>query len=149
MGLEGGLGYRWPAAREGGAQNGVLTAVEDFVAAHDGLELAVVPAFFGLGVVWRRDAAWADEVAELLAPWHQNPMLARLEANRVHHLATEQILVVQKVVRRDRMIRKDETLRRLLDSRTFALAERISRLRQRGRPAFSREDVRRTLAAGE
>ena len=37
------------AAREGGPRNGVLTAVEDFVEAHEGLRLAVIPAFFGLG----------------------------------------------------------------------------------------------------
>ena len=49
----GGLPYRWPAAREGGPRNGVLTAIEDFVAGRDGLRLAVVPAFFGLGVIWQ------------------------------------------------------------------------------------------------
>ena len=43
-----GLPYPRSAAREGGARNGVLAAVEDFVAARDDLRLAVVPAFFGL-----------------------------------------------------------------------------------------------------
>src|SRR5215212_8344842 len=36
----GGLPYRGAAAREGGPQNGVLTAVEDFVAERDDLRLA-------------------------------------------------------------------------------------------------------------
>src|SRR5579859_4241027 len=52
----GGLPYRHPAAREGGPRNGVLTAIEDFVAAREDLTLAVVPAFFGLGVLWPTDA---------------------------------------------------------------------------------------------
>ena len=30
----------------------MLTAVEDFVDARDGVRLAVVPAFFGFGVAW-------------------------------------------------------------------------------------------------
>ena len=34
---------------------------------------------------------------------------------------------------------------KLLESRSFSLAERISRFRQRGEPAFSKEDVRRAL----
>ena len=52
----GGLPYRAAAAREGGARNGVRTAVEDFVKGRQGLQLAIVPAFFGLGVVWHRDS---------------------------------------------------------------------------------------------
>src|SRR5207248_143070 len=52
----GGLPYHNPAAREGGPRNGVLTAVEDFVAGQEGLQLAVVTVFFGLGVVWRAQA---------------------------------------------------------------------------------------------
>ena len=42
----GGLTYKWAAAREGGARNGVLTAVEDFAAQHPELRLAIVPVFF-------------------------------------------------------------------------------------------------------
>src|SRR5204862_1833160 len=70
----GGLPYRYPAAREGGPRNGVLTAVEDFVEGAEGLRLAVVPAFFGLGVVWHEQAPYAEAVAEILAPWDANPM---------------------------------------------------------------------------
>src|SRR5919197_862306 len=55
----GGLPYRYAAAREGGPRNGVLTAVEDFVADREGLSLAVIPVFFGIGVVWSADAPWA------------------------------------------------------------------------------------------
>ena len=69
----GGLPYHWPAAQEGGPRNGVLTAVEDFVAARPELRLAVVPAFFGLGVVWRREAAWSGALARILGPVGSQP----------------------------------------------------------------------------
>ena len=49
-----GLPYRWPAAREGGPRNGVLTALEDFVAERHDLRVAIIPAFFGLAIVWPR-----------------------------------------------------------------------------------------------
>lgn len=81
-----GLFYSHVAAREGGPRNGVLTAIEDFVAGRDGLRLALVPAFFGLAVVWHEGATWADRVEAVLAPWDRNPMLERLERNRLLHL---------------------------------------------------------------
>jgi hypothetical protein len=123
----------------------VLTAVEDFVAARDGLRVAVVPAFFGFGVVWRDDAPWADAVAETLAPWDGNPLVERLEANRVFHLARAHGLKVQGAIIREREERRDELLRRLLDSRAFSVAERLSRFRQRGEAAVSKDELRRAL----
>jgi Methyltransferase domain len=76
------------ARQEGGPRNGVLTAVEDFVDRRGDLRLATLPPFFGLGVVWQRDAPWAQAIAALVQPWDRNPVLERLEANRVYHLAT-------------------------------------------------------------
>lgn len=84
--VRGGLYYDNVAAREGGPRNGVRTAIDDFIAEREGLRLAVVPAFFGLGAIWHRDAPWAAEVERLLAPWDDNPMLRRLEQNRITHL---------------------------------------------------------------
>ena len=84
---EGGVPYPKSAAREGGPRNGVLTAVEDFVGGREGLRLVVVPQFFGLGVVWHTDAPWSDALGEILDPWDRNPVLERLEGNRVFHLA--------------------------------------------------------------
>jgi Methyltransferase domain len=138
-----GLPYRWPAAREGGPRNGVLTAVEDFVAARDGLRLAVVPAFFGLGVVWDESAPWAGELAAVVDEWDRNPLLERLEANRVLHLASNARMV-------QRAARQEAVLRRLLESRAFAIAERLSRLRIRAGIAtdvsvVSRDEIRRAL----
>jgi hypothetical protein len=146
----GALPYRWAAAREGGPRNGVLTAVEDFVAARDGLRLAIVPAFFGLGVVWRSDAPWAGAIADLLDPWDRNPLLARLEANRVHHLAESHSRLVEAALAREQVARRDAVLQRMLDSSAFAVAERLSRLRHRAgvareRTIVSRDEIRRAL----
>jgi Methyltransferase domain len=141
-----GMPYPWPAAREGGPGNGVLTAVEDFVSERERLRLAVVPAFFGLGVAWEVDAPWADAVAEILEEWDRNPLVERLEANRVFHLANARFQRGRALSEQERGARMDELLRRLLDSRTLALAVRISRLRRRAEPALSKEEVRRSLA---
>ena len=139
----GSLPFPWAAAREGGPRNGVLTAVEDFVSEREGMQLAVVPAFFGLGVVWHRDAPWATAVADLVEPRAGDPLLARLEENRVLHLALEHI-------ERTRASRQQAVLNRLLESSAFALAERLSRLRLRfgigtEHSAVSKADVRRAL----
>jgi hypothetical protein len=129
----------------------VLTAVEDFVAGRDDLRLAVVPAFFGLGVVWRADAAYADALAELLAPWDRNPLLARLEGNRVFHLASAHHQLVQTALAQQKLARQEAVLRRLLDSSAFALAERLSRLRHRAGVAreqsvVSKDEIRSALS---
>lgn len=72
------------ALREGGAMNGVLTAIEDFVIGkEEHLIWAMIPAVFGLGVLFERQAPWAGAVAEILAPHHANPLLERLERNRL------------------------------------------------------------------
>jgi methyltransferase family protein len=142
----GGLPYRWPAAREGGPRNGVLTAVEDFVERRPELRLAVVPAFFGLGVVWDTDAPWAADLAALLDPWDRNPLLERLEANRALHLASSHWQLREAAGWQQRAERYEQFLSRLLMSRTFALAERLSALRGRGRPEFSKDEIRRLLA---
>jgi hypothetical protein len=146
----GGLPYRYAAASEGGPRNGVLTAVEDFVAEREGLRLAVVPAFFGLGVVWPERAAYADAVADLLEFWDRNPLLERLEANRVLHLASSHFQMVQAARAGARAARQEAVLRRLLDSSAFGIAERLSRLRQRVGIAtwasvVSKDDIRRAL----
>jgi hypothetical protein len=147
----GGLPYPRSAAREGGPRNGVLTAVEDFVAEHEGLRLVVVPAFFGFGVVWHREAPWSDSVARILEPWDRHPILERLEANRVLLLAERQAARAELWRERERLARRDAVLRRLLESSAFAVAERLSRLRVRARIApgqsvISKDEVRRALA---
>lgn len=89
-----GQGFRgeqaWAMAnRSGGPRNGVLTAVEDFITAARGedrpLAYAHIPAVFGLGVLFDMDAAWSPDVAMLLAPFHDNSLLASLELNRLRN----------------------------------------------------------------
>ncbi len=146
----GGLPYPGSAAREGGPHNGVLTAAEEFVASDDRLRLAVVPAFFGLGAIWDASAPWASAVAEILAPWDANPLLARLEANRVRHIAGEHALRVQLWKLQERQARQEQVLGRLLQSSAFRVAERLSRLRVRAgiapaQSVISRDEVRQAL----
>jgi hypothetical protein len=147
-----GLHYEWAAEREGGPRNGVLTAIEDFIEGRDGLRLATVPAFFGFGALWHRDAPWAGAVAEIVEPWDRNPLVGRLEANRVTHLVertrkTQELGLISQALEeeRERHAQQEHLLRAMLDSRAFGWAERLSRLNQRGRPIFSREQVKRAL----
>ena len=82
-----GLGqFAW-ALHEGGPANGVLTAVEDFITAEEAagasLAFAQVPAVFGLGILFDTTAFWAADVAALVAPFHDNKLLATLERNRL------------------------------------------------------------------
>ena len=141
----GALPYKWPAAREGGPRNGVLTAIEDFVAEHDRLQLVVVPAFFGFGAVWHVEASWSDAVSQLLDPWDRNPIVARLEANRVHHLAAKHVQMMEEAIAAERIARKDDIVNRLLVSKSFALARRISRFGRGGTAPFSQEELRGVL----
>jgi Methyltransferase domain len=133
-----GIFFPCAAREEGGPGNGVLTAIEDFMEARESLRLAIVPVFFGLGLLWREDAPWAPELADLVSPWDRNPLLERLEADRLEH-----------IVDRYDLDRQRELLRSLLDSRAFAVAERLSSLRQGGRPVFSREAVSRLIGDQE
>jgi hypothetical protein len=146
----GGLPYPRSAAREGGARNGVRRAVEDFVASHEQLRFVHVPAFFGLGVVWHEGAPWAERLADFLDGWDDNPVIARLEANRVRLLADLHVQANELWKERERRSRQEALLRRMLESSAFALAERLSQLRvragiARGQVAITRDEIRRAL----
>lgn len=143
-----GLPFVWAAEREGGPGNGTLTAIEDFLSAEGSdrrLGFAVVPAFFGFGVMWDRDAPWADAVATLIAPFDRSPMLERLESNRVEHLVAGQARARELEALKARSARQETILRKLEGSSAFAVAERLSRLRHRGAPLFSRDEISRAL----
>lgn len=146
----GGLPYPRSAASEGGERNGVRAAVEDFVAGSDRLRFVRVPAFFGFGVVWHRDAPWSEQLAAQLEPWDANPVLERLEENRVRHLADLQVQANELWRARERLARQEAVLQRLLESSAFAVAERLSRLRERagvgrGQAVVSKDQIRRAL----
>jgi hypothetical protein len=142
---DGGLIYKWAARQEGGERNGVLTAIEDFVDGRDEIRVAIIPAFFGLGILWSRDAEYADALEQIVGPWDRNPMLERLEANRVLHLSAWQRDQARAAWCAEDSARKDALLRKLVQSGTFALAVALSRLRQRGEPAFSKDEIRELL----
>jgi len=133
-----GVGFEWAAAHEGGPRNGVLTAVEEFIAERSGVRLATLPAFFGLGVIWAQEAPWASPVAEIVGPWDGSPLLARLEEIRL-----------AQIIDRTRLNRQQAVLRSMLGSRAFGLVERLSLLRNRREPLLSRERVRRVLQDGD
>lgn len=133
-----GLPLWHTAAREGGLRNGVLTAVEDFMAGRDGLRLVVVPSFFGIGFLWETAAPYADELEGLLAPWDRHPVLQRLEDSRVLFLASGHGA-------HERDARKYHLLHRLLKSRSFRISQAISRVAQRGEPAFTRREIQDRL----
>ena len=93
-GMRGMGQFAW-AKQAGGPRNGVLTAVEDFleearaVTGDDGqprqIAYAHIPAVLGLGVIFDCNAEWSADVADLLAPYHENALLKSLERNRLRN----------------------------------------------------------------
>jgi hypothetical protein len=146
---DGGILVEWAAAREGGPRNGVLTAVEDFVAAREGLRVALVPAFFGLGIVWDRGAPWSDAVASIVEPLDRDPLLERLEANRVAKQVEWARCFRGRNADAERMRAQAGLLRDLAESTALAWVERLSRLRGRGRPAVWSDRIREVLGGAE
>jgi SAM-dependent methyltransferase len=145
-----GLPYPKSAAREGGPENGVLTAIEDFVGAREQVRLVVIPTFFGLGVAWHTARPYSETLAALLDPLDRHPVLARLEANRVDQLSRRHRLQTELWEREQQLTRQRAVLDRLLHSSAFALAERLSRLRAGAgiaadTPTVSREAIRDVL----
>ena len=124
-----GLPYPKSATHEGGPENGVLTAIEDFVAQREQVRLVVLPAFFGLGVAWHTARPYSGALTDLLEPFDRHPVLARLEANRVDQLARRHRLQTEVWELQRQLTRQRAVLDRLLHSSAFALAERLSRLR--------------------
>ncbi|MEM7779353.1 MAG: class I SAM-dependent methyltransferase [Pseudomonadota bacterium] len=84
-----GMGAFAIALEAGGPRNGVLTAVEDFLRQADSEERELfyvhVPAVLGLGIIFDAGAQWSTKVAEFLLPFHANPLIARLEENRLRN----------------------------------------------------------------
>ena len=126
-----------------------MTAIEDFMGEREGLRLAVIPVFFGCGLLWAEDAPWADEVAEIVEPWDRNPILERVEKARVTQLVQRHSREQEIDERFDYSLRLEEAIRRILASRAFRGLESLSRLRRGGKPAFSRQELSDLLAEGE
>ena len=143
----GGLPYKYAQQHEGGDRNGVLTAVEDFVSERRELELAIVPIFFGFGVCWSKDAPYAESVRAVIEPWDRNPMLARLEWNRVRHLAEGYLARTHAAVYKARCRRQEKLLREAEASGGLRLLERLTRFRRKGNPGLQ-EQIATELEAG-
>jgi hypothetical protein len=131
------------ASVEGGPRNGVLTAIEDFLVERSSIRFAVVPAFFGFGVLWSSETPWAAAVEEIVGPFDRHPVLQRLERDRVVHLLSQQGLERQLVELehelaelRGRVAANEESVRASRVSRPDALSRRISALRRRARKRF-------------
>ena len=69
-------------------------------------------------------------------------MLERLERNRVLHLASSHVQLSMAADAKEKLARAEKLLQKMLDSRAFSAAELFLRVRQRGRPVFSKEEIR-------
>jgi hypothetical protein len=49
---------------------------------------AHIPAVFGLGVLFDASAEWAEDVAGIVLPYHENELIASLERNRLRNYLT-------------------------------------------------------------
>lgn len=142
---DGGLPYEWAAAREGGPKNGVLTAIEDFMATRSGIRLAIVPLFFGFGLLWEESEPYAEDLARTIAPYDRNPVLARAEKSRVELLVATHKDAKLRHEMGERIHDYEEILNRMLSSSALGIAERITRTRQRGKPVFTRQQIQDLL----
>lgn len=84
-GINGGL---WNATSEGGARNGVLTAVEDFAAARPGCQVTVVGGWHGLAVILdparsRGNPRLERGIERLSSPEFLREQVERLERARI------------------------------------------------------------------
>ena len=136
-----------PRARAGRATASSPRSRTSSPTAHE-LEFARVPAFFGFGVIWHREAAWAARVAAEIAPWDRNPVLERLEANRIRHMVERYRMTRRLEIAVDRRARRNggpAGARRLARVRGRRAA--LARCTGAASPAFTREQVRRALDA--
>ena len=122
----------------------MLTAIEDFVAERERLRLVVLPIFFGLGVLWHLDAPWSDAVAAILDPWDRNPLLQRLEENRILQIA--QAYAATSPAGAPGGAAAAHRVERVRACRAPVAAAGQARDRRRG-VGLSKDEIRRVLAA--
>jgi predicted O-methyltransferase YrrM len=107
-----GVGAMAIAEAAGGERNGILTAVEDFLAGRPDLSMAFIPCIYGVAVLYPAEADWAEALRAHMAPFDGSPLLARLEANRLK-LLTRVLDLQGEVERRGRQFsRATEELER-------------------------------------
>lgn len=122
------------ALEEGGPENGVLTGIEDFVAARGDVTLKVLPFFNGLGILVP-GSRMTPQVQALLEEFFSPPML--LEACKA--LEEDGMKVrVELLEQRAILTRRTEALeraRRMLEARGARIAELEAELAARREPA--------------
>jgi hypothetical protein len=73
------------AKMEGGPQNGVLTAVQDFLTENSDYQLFTVDCVFGLGILVPKSMHHYSEVINALNSYVTNPLIALLEQDRLQN----------------------------------------------------------------
>jgi len=126
------------ALQEGGERNGVRTAVEDFVGAREGLRFAVLPAIFGVAVVYPEAAPYAGALGALLGPLDGDPLLERMERNRIDLYL--KVLELQDAasdagLRQGRLIAEYDRSLTAAEVEAARLRAELARLRERGAPS--------------
>jgi len=122
------------ALHEGGARNGVRTAVEDYLDGKDDLRFIVVPAIFGLGVVYSAEAPYASALEEKLGPLDANPLIERLERNRLElYLAVlrTQHEVAELGLRQGRLLAQYDSSITSAETEAAGLRNEVAQLRER------------------
>ena len=122
------------ALEEGGPENGVLTAIEDFVAARGGVTLKVLPFFNGLGII-APEARMTPKLQALLDRFFSPAML--LEACKA--LEADGMKVRVDLLEQSRLLtQRTEALQRargMLEQRAAHIAELEHRLSDSVEPA--------------
>jgi hypothetical protein len=126
-----------------------MTAIEDFMEERGGLRLAVIPIFFGCGLIWPERAPWSEAAARIVEPWDRNPILERVEKARVTQLVQRHSREQEIDERFQYAAKLEEAVRRALNSSAFAAAEWLSKLRRGGKPAFSRRELSALVTESE
>lgn len=71
------------AKTEGGSQNGVMSAVQDFLNENPGYELFTIECVFGLGILVPKSSPYYAKLVAILAPYVGNPLIKLLEQDRL------------------------------------------------------------------
>ncbi|HZP25646.1 MAG TPA: class I SAM-dependent methyltransferase [Dehalococcoidia bacterium] len=74
--------WAW-ADQQGGASNGTMTALEDFLRDRPHLQHHIVPCIFYLAIIYPRSLPAATALGTYLRAYDNNALLARLEHNRL------------------------------------------------------------------
>ena len=82
--VDAGFRGNWAWADQyGGAANGTMTALEDFLRGRPDLLCQIIPSVFCLAAIYPRSLPNADALQDYLRVYDNNALLARLEQNRL------------------------------------------------------------------